>query len=166
MRPQDIVVLLKILCYGKRKWYSKDLAENLYLSTAEVSNSLERSAVSGLIDATKKKVRVRALLDFLIFGLPYVFPQRPGSQSRGIPTAHSHPFMQEGFLSEQQYVWPDAASDEKGAVIQPLYPGAASAARRDEKLYLMLALVDVLRAGKTREKTAAIAELEKIMNES
>ena len=165
MRPQDIVILLKILCYRSNKWYSKDLARDLFLSPSEISSSLERTAMSGLIDVEKKKVRGQALLDFLISGIQYVFPQRPGNIARGIPTAHSHPFMQKQFISDQQYVWPDAESDQKGLSVQPLYPGIVNAVKKDEQLYLMLALVDVLRLGKAREKKVAIAELKQLIDQ-
>lgn len=165
MRPQDIVVLLKILCYGSQNWYNKNLANDLSLSTAEISNSLQRSAVSGLIDTDKKKVRVQSLLEFLIYGIQYVFPQRPNNISRGIPTAHSHPFMRSMFSSDQVYVWPDPAGDDKGLSVQPLYPGVVNAVKKDEQLYLMLALIDVLRMGKTREKEAAIIKLKKLFEQ-
>ena len=164
MRPQDIVILLKILCLKSTQWYSKDLAAALYLSTSEVSGSLARSAISGLIDTDKKKIRVQALLEFLNYGLPYVFPQHPGNISRGIPTAHSHPYMQQQFATETLYVWPNANSTTRGVSIQPLYPGAVKAALHDEELYLMLALVDVLRVGKVREKKVAFAKLKKLMS--
>lgn len=163
MRPQDIVVLLKIICYGSKSWYHKDLANDLFLSPAEVSNSLERSAVSGLLDPEKKKVRTQGLLEFLIYGIRYVFPQQPGNISRGLPTAHSHPFMKSNFFGEQVYVWPDADSDDKGLSIAPLYQGVVRASKKDDQLYLMLALIDVLRVGKTREKKIAIEELEKLI---
>ncbi len=162
MRPQDIVVLLKILCYNSDNWYNKQLANDLFLSTAEISNSLQRLAVSGLIDTDKKKVRTQALHDFLIYGIQYVFPQRPTGLSRGIPTAHSHPFMRSLFSSDQVYVWPDADSDEKGLAIQPLYPEVVRAVKKDETLYLMLALIDVLRVGKAREKVMAINKLKEL----
>lgn len=163
MRPQDIVVLLKIVSYGKGSWYSKDLARDLFLSTAEISNSLQRSIASGLIDSKKKTVKVQSLLEFLKYGIPYVFPEKPMSISRGLPTAHSHPFMKKQFASEQLYVWPDAGSNERGLSVQPLYSGAVDASKSDERLYLMLALVDVLRMGRPREKKVAYAELEKLM---
>lgn len=163
MRPQDIVILFKIICYGQKSWYGKDLAAELALSPSEVSNSLDRSVMSGLLDNEKKKVRIQALLEFVIHGLQYIFPQRPSNLSRGIPTAHSHPFMKTHFTSNQQYVWPDPASEERGLSVQPLYPGIIQAVKKDEKLYLILALVDVLRLGKTREKKIAIEELEKLL---
>jgi hypothetical protein len=165
MRPQDIVILLKILCYGQKQWYSKSLASDLSISPAEISNSLGRSSLSGLIDTEKKKVRAQALFEFLAYGLQYVFPQSPGGLSRGVLTAHSHPFMQQQFASDVQYVWPDAEGNEKGLAVQPLYPGVVNASKKDEKLYLMLALIDVLRLGKTRERKVAIEELEKLITQ-
>ncbi len=163
MRPQDIVVLLKILCYGSKNWYSKDLSADLFLSSAEVSNSLQRSAISGLLDTDKKKVRAQSLFEFLVFGAPFVFSERPGFISRGIPTAHSHPFMMNHFSSDQLYVWPDAEGEQKGLSVQPLYPAVVKAVKKDDILYLMLALIDVLRVGKVREKQVAIAELRKMI---
>ncbi len=163
MRPQDIVILLKILCYGTTSWFSKDLARELNLSPSEISNALNRNAEAGLIDTEKKLVKKQALLEFLVHGIQYVFPVRPKEMVRGILTAHSHPFFKNKIVSEVQYVWPDAESDERGFSVQPLYLGAVVAAKKDDKLYLLLALVDVIRLGKVRERTIAIKELESII---
>ena len=165
MRPQDIALLLKILCYGSDDWYSKDLAKDLHISSAEVSNALNRNVYAGLLDPEKKKVRKQALLEFLIYGLPFVFPQRPSEIARGIPTAYSHPRMKERIISDLQLVWPDAESTQEGLAITPLYPGATKAVKQDEQLYLMLSLVEVLRIGKTREKKMAIEEFEKLFRQ-
>jgi hypothetical protein len=154
-----------IINYKGNKWMNKALADDLFLSPAELSNSLNRSMIAGLIDEDKKKVRKLALFEFLVYGLPYVFPQQPGGMSRGMPTAHSHPFFKKILLSDQVYVWPDAESDEKGSSVQPLYPGAVKAAKKNKDLYLLLALADVLRTGKTREKKIAAAELKRLINE-
>jgi len=134
MRPQDIVLLLKILCYGSKSWYNKELANDLFLSPSEVSNSLQRNAMCGLLDSEKKKVRVQALFEFLIYGIQYVFPEGVSNLSRGIPTAHSHPFMRSHLASDQIYVWPDPESEEKGLSVQPLYRGVVNAIKKDEKL--------------------------------
>ncbi|MES2701959.1 MAG: hypothetical protein V4649_04925 [Bacteroidota bacterium] len=163
MRPQDLVVLLKILCYKGKNWLSKGLAADLSLSTAEISNALNRCVTSGLIDAEKKNVRTQALLEFIMYGLRYVFPQQPGATSRGIPTAHAHPYMEARIISDQKYVWPDADSDERGLSVQPLYPGVVEAVKKDDELYLLLALVDVLRVGRAREKDAAIIKLKEVL---
>ena len=54
MRPHDIAVLLKILSM-EEGWMSKDLAASLYISASEISESLNRSMIAGLLSADKKK---------------------------------------------------------------------------------------------------------------
>ncbi len=160
LKPQDIVVLLKILCFGQRNWMGKDLAQQLYLSPAEISHSLQRNANAGLLDIETKTVRSQALLELLRYGIPYIFPQRAGSVTRGLPTAHSHPFFKDKIVSSEMYVWRDAESSIRGFGIEPLYPGAVNAAKQDSRLYLYLSLTDVLRIGKVREKEIAIDKLQ------
>ena len=64
-----------------------------------------------------KKVMKLAFIDFLQFGLKYVFPQKPGSVVRGIPTSHSAAPLKDQIKSSENYVWP---SGKGGAsTIQP-----------------------------------------------
>lgn len=127
----------------------------------EVSNSLSRSALAGLLDGSKRIVSRGNLLDFLRHGLPYVFPQLPGGLVRGVPTAHSAPPLKARFLSDEAYVWPSGKGTMKGQAIAPLYPGAVDAALEDEDLHQLLALVNALRVGRTRERAEAAKELDK-----
>ena len=53
-------------------------------------------------------------------------------------------------------VWPHPEGDVRGESLEPLYPSAVDAARRDQVLYECLALVDALRIGRAREKKLAI----------
>ena len=103
------------------------------------------------------------MIEFLEHGLRYVFPAAPGSLTRGIPTAHSHPFMSHLFPSDEPYVWPDPEGEVRGSAIDPLYPGVTKAIRIDQNLYKLLALVDVIRVGKVRERKVAIEELKKMI---
>lgn len=159
MRPQDIAVLLKIVALGDRTWMGVEVARGLGLSPAEVSNSLKRSAMAGLIDGTKRRVAVTPLLEFLKHGLPYVFPVRPGGKVRGVPTAHSAAPLRARFLSDEVLVWPSAKGEALGQAIAPLYRGAPEAALSDPRLYELLALADALRVGRTRERAEAAKEL-------
>ncbi|GAB2679380.1 hypothetical protein GCM10027036_36780 [Flavihumibacter cheonanensis] len=161
MRPQDVVILLKIITKKNSPWQNKDLAGELFISPAEVSDSLSRSEVAGLIDASKKVVFRQSLMEFLEHGLRYVFPARPGTMVNGIYTAHSHPFMQTKFPSEINYVWNEAFGDVRGLTIEPLYKNQVKAAKIDPALYLLLALLDVIRVGRVREVKVAIAELKR-----
>lgn len=161
MRPQDVVILLKILTTSEANWQYRDLAHSLSISISEISESLNRSHMAGLVDESRRKVYRQSLMEFIQFGLHYVFPQVPGSMVTGIPTAHSHPFYNKKFISELNYVWPDENGTMRGLAIQPLYKSVAKAVKKDEVLYKLLASIDIIRVGKTREMKVAIAELKK-----
>jgi predicted transcriptional regulator len=159
MRPQDIVILLKIITYGNNHWYIKDIANELFISQSEVSESLNRSVLAGLISGNKKRVMKSALFDFLICGLKYVYPVKPEAMLRGIKTSHSVLPLSREILSEEIYVWPYAEGDTRGFAIEPLYSNVPKACLKDDKLYELLALVDAIRIGNKREFNLAVTEL-------
>lgn len=161
MRPQDIAILLKVLAMGEKPVQLLGLANTLHISLSEISESLNRSQIAGLIDFSKKRVNRSNLFEFLKYGVRYVFPQQPGAMVRGIPTAHSHPYMKKHIVSEINYVWPDQNGEVIGLMIEPFYPKQVESIHEDELYYKLLALVDVIRVGKVREVKLALNELEK-----
>lgn len=64
MRPLDIVVLLKIIALNGKSWQYGDLSSTLFISISEISASLNRSRMAGLIDKEKKNIRRNALMEF------------------------------------------------------------------------------------------------------
>ena len=159
MKPQDVVVLLKIIALGNDNWQQIPMAQSLKMSQSEVSQSVARSKYAGLLDASGKKVMRLALMDFLQYGLAVVFPAKPGAAVRGIPTAHSAVPLKNEISSDEDYVWPYAKGQVRGYGITPLYSTVPQAALDDERLYALLALADALRVGRAREKNMAISEL-------
>src|SRR5579859_7697039 len=90
IKPQDILVLLKMIAGGKdHSWRLVDLAQELTLSVSEVSMGLERAKYTGLLDFTKKQIMTFNLEEFLIHGLKFVYPVLPGPVCRGMPTSHA-----------------------------------------------------------------------------
>jgi len=168
MRPQDIVVLLKILSWSEEtSWRYADLGAALHISQSEIAEALNRSMQARLIDSQKRKVFKESLLEFLVHGIKYVFPAHPGAVLRGIPTAHSAPPLSqliEG--SEEAYVWPSATGNMRGQAIVPLYGQVSRAIAQDPLLYEMLALVDALRVGRIREQGLAIKTLSSLIKTS
>jgi hypothetical protein len=159
MKPQDIVVLLKLIALNNDNWQQVPLAHSLKMSQSEVSQSVARSKFAGLLDDTGKRVMIQAFYDFLQYGLAVVFPTKPGAIVRGIPTAHSAAPLNMEISSGENYVWPFAMGSVRGHGITPLYASVPQAALEDEQLYELLSLVDALRVGKVREKNLAIQEL-------
>lgn len=168
IKPQDIAILLKLVSLGDKKWRHVDLVAALGLSQAEISFALNRCRTVGFLDSTKKKVMKAALLEFLIHGLKYVFPARPGPISRGLPTAHSAAPLAGKIIAtdEEMYVWPYEHGRARGQAIEPLYEKAPQAAEKNKALYELLALVDAIRAGRAREQALAVRELETRLGKS
>ncbi len=78
MRPQDIVVLLKLSIEENRPWTQISLAKSLFMSQSEISESLSRSKYARLLYDKGKQVARHNFIDLLQYGVPYVFPQQPG----------------------------------------------------------------------------------------
>jgi hypothetical protein len=161
LKPQDVVLLLKIVSDNNPSWNQKPMAETLGLSQSEVSEAVARCKFSGLLAPDGKTVMKMALIEFLQFGLRYVFPQQPGAIVRGIPTSHSAAPLNEEIQSNEIYVWPYGKGTVRGHSIIPLYPSVPEAALKDSKIHQLLALTDALRVGRAREKEIAILELKK-----
>jgi hypothetical protein len=156
-----VLLLLKIVSDNNPLWNQKPMAETLGLSQSEVSEAVARCKFSGLLAPDGKTIMKMALIEFLQFGLRYVFPQQPGAIIRGIPTSHSAAPLNEEIQSNEIYVWPYGKGTVRGHSIIPLYPSVPEAALKDSKIHELLALTDALRVGRAREKEIAILELKK-----
>jgi len=161
MKPQDVLLLLKIVSDNSPSWNQKPMAEALGLSQSEVSEAVSRCKYAGLLAPNGKTVMRMALMEFLQYGLRYVFPIQPGAVVRGAPTSHSASPLKEDIQSSEAYVWPYGKGTVRGHSILPLYPSVPEAALKDAKLYELLALVDALRVGRARERELAIKEIKK-----
>jgi len=144
------------------RYTARGLAEELGVGKTEVNKSINRSLSVGLIRRDRKtghpKANLKALTEFIIYGLKYVFPAKPAEIVRGIPTAFAAPILQGQLMTagEMIFVWPDARGKSKGQSITPLFKSVPLAVKQDPRLYEYLALVDAIRLGRSRE--AHIAE--------
>jgi len=161
MRPQDILVILKIMSENDPEFRLVDLAQSTGISLSEVSDSINRSVFARLIAPDKKTPMRKAIYEFLVHGLPYVFPAQPGALVVGMPTAHSAAPLSNSFGEADPVVWADPKGSIKGQEIPSFHPKQSHAAREDNHLYELLALTDALRIGKARERKMAEEELKK-----
>ncbi len=56
-------------------------------------------------------------------------------------------------------MWPDPEGEVRGVGLEPLHTAVPKAVRKDPVLYELLALIDALRDGRTRERQIAEREL-------
>jgi len=165
LKPQDVLVVLKLVAMGQRPWSYAWLAVQLGMSPSQLHAAVKRALAAKL--AVRKGDEIVAntqnLEEFLVHGLKYVFVPEKGEMTRGIPTGHAAAPLSAHFVSdgEPPPVWPDPQGDIRGTTFSPLYRLAPQAARSDPQLYELLVLVDAIRGGRAREREIAIKELRK-----
>ena len=160
LRPQDVVVLAKLLTYKSRRPPLAQVAVDLAISASEIHAALKRLARAGLVSSADVPIR-QAAEEFLIHAVKYVFPAVRGEVTRGLPTSYAAAPLNREIVgsSELPPVWPFAKGTHRGVTFEPLYRTAPSAALKDPSLYELLALLDGVRGGRARERRLAETEL-------
>lgn len=163
LRPQDVLVLAKLLTYPGRRPPLAQIATELSISASEVHAALRRLVLSCLVsnDAEGNRPLLQAVEEFLVHGVKYAFPAKHGEVTRGVLTAYAAPPLTKHVESgaELPPVWPFPEGEHRGVTLEPLYKTVPAAALRDPFLYELLALIDALRAGRARERQLAEREL-------
>jgi hypothetical protein len=165
LKPQDVVVALKLVASANSSWKQPELAKALHMSASEVNHGLKRLAACHLFNPRERRVVRASLLEFLVSGLRYVFPAQLGLFGEGMPTSVGASVLKGKVRlgEEEMLVWPmaDRAKAVRGRVVAPLYKNVPLAAAEDPALHDYLALADALRVGRARERALAKDELTK-----
>ena len=149
----------------------RGLADATGISKSQVSLVLRRSEEVGLCRPDRTipvpRCNTKALFEFIVYGLKYVFSARLGEVTRGIATSFGAPVLEEQLMSAGELVpvWPDAKGRTRGAAVTPLYKSVPYAVRRDPYLYALLALTDAIRLGASREHQLAAGKLESMLRD-
>jgi hypothetical protein len=160
LKEHDIVVIVKLVTLGERRWSYPSLAEDLFMSPSGVHGSVKRAVECKLLDPEKKPRRT-AVEEFLIHGVKYVFPPRRGGLTRGMPTSYAAPPLDSRIVQSTEHppVWPYARGTARGYAFFPLHKSVPLAVEKDLRLYELLALLDAVRGGRAREVSIAVKEI-------
>ncbi len=163
VRSQDILLLLRLAAHPSARWTYAQLATELGISVSQVHAALTRAKHAGLLRPDGKSPNTGSLAEFVVHGLRYVFPAERRGITRGFPTAGSAPPLVSKLAQGDgpPIVWPDPNGPVRGEGLLPIHPAVPAAARRDARLYELVALVDALRIGRARERKLAIDELKR-----
>lgn len=165
LKPQDLLVLLKVAAHPPQRWTYAALGEALAMSASETHASVKRAVAAGLAVAPSRgewsPVRPN-LLEFVLHGARYVWPATPGPVKRGVPTAFgAEPLASQlAVAAGEAPVWAHPQGQAKGPTLSPLYRTAPQAALADPGLHRLLALLDALRTGRARERALAAKLME------
>ena len=158
LKPQDVVVLVKLALERGRSWTYKQLAYELSMSVSEVYAGVKRSTQACLFSKELNRPNRKSLEEFLIHGVKYAFFPTVGPITRGIPTSFSSPMLSNKFVNEDNdviFVWPHPSGHRRGQELTPLYKSVPDACMRDNNLYNALSVLDAIRIGRARDKNIA-----------
>ena len=160
LKPQDVVILLKLVAWGSQPWTFQRLAVELSMSQSEAHAGVKRATAARLMSEAGRPI-LPALEEFVIHGVRYAYPPERGELTRGMPTGYAAPPLDKLIVqpNDPPPVWPHAEGTVRGYSFSPLFPSVPLAALRDPMLYEMLALVDAIRDGRARERSIAVKEL-------
>ena len=163
LKPQDVLVVLKFCGFGDKRPSFAQIAEELFMSVSEVHGAVKRGQSAHLLHGPElgERPNRRALEEFLIHGLKYSFPAEHGALTRGMPTSYAAEPLRRHIKAgdEPLPVWPQPHGSVRGVAFEPLYSSVPEAAKRDSRLYELLALVDAIRDGRMRERKLGEKEL-------
>jgi hypothetical protein len=172
LRPQDLLVLLRLsLVEGAAPSYA-ELAADLGLTASEVHAAVARAMLAKLArkdESGRPEVLLEPLRLFVQHGARYCFPAVRGCITRGVPTSCAAQPLASQIVapaSELPPVWPFKDGTVRGETLHPLYPSVSAAALRSPALYELLALFDAIRAGSPRERALAVKFLDERWSKS
>ena len=162
LKPQDIVIMLKLVVRNGSEWSYPVLAHELSMSASEVHAGVKRAVAAKLMDMHRKVPVKSNLLEFLIHGVKYAYPPDHGGLTRGMPTGYAAPPLRELIVQSDDPppVWSDPEGQVRGYEFSPLFSSVPQACKVDPKLYELLALVDAIRDGRARERKIAVNEIQ------
>jgi hypothetical protein len=155
MKPQDIIILATMCEPHQDPWTQKELSAKLKISQAEISYGLNRMEKSKLYDKKNQTVFIHGFLEFLRYGLPYVFPAERDQDKIGIPLMEL-----DGMHSTKKMVWAYENGTIVGSSVTPLfYEKIPEAIVNDNYLRQVVSCIEWLRIGSVREKDIAFTSL-------
>ncbi|MBQ3345327.1 MAG: hypothetical protein IJI35_16690 [Kiritimatiellae bacterium] len=164
LKGQDIVVLAALMDGANAGETFAQLGKRTCLSASEAYACINRLQTANLLNSGRCAMK-RNVLEFLVHGLRYAFPFRfNGMIVKGLATSYAAPIANSSFATSGiAPVWSYSGGESFGRACVPLYPTAPAAAAKDRALYDKLALIDMLRGGRLRERLFAEAKLKELV---
>lgn len=157
LKPVDLYVLT-YLATRPPGWTQTSVARALGISQSNVHRALRQLRESQLVAADDTPL-ARPFHDVLVHAVRHVYPAELGAPARGIPTAHSAPMLNDIVVANQAFVWPCDEGSTLGTAVLPLHDRVPDVARVNPSFYELMALIDVFRLGRIRERREAATRL-------
>lgn len=130
LKPQDLLVTLKLVAIDDRRWSYNELALEIGMSPSEAHSAVRRATRAGLLYKRPLKSGKRnsletsapnrqAIVEFLAHGIRYVFVPELGGETRGMPTAYAAAPLNGQIVADNPLppVWPSSDGRTRGLAL-------------------------------------------------
>lgn len=157
IKPQDLLVVIQAAAV-RQSWTVNLMAESLELPPATVHRSITRCREMGLFRDNIAKIDPYLVEEFLVHVVRFEFPPRWVGASKGVPTAWSAEPLRSVLRSDRKsdtVVWPSDSGRRSGRGLEPIHPNFVRFEKSNPEVYAWGTLVDAIRIGGARDKSAA-----------
>lgn len=162
LKPLDIAVLGWVRTVpGAMPWTQIEVASGLGVSQSSVHRAMRQLERSELLTKDPRPFR-----DLVVHAIRHVYPPSLGARARGLPTAWAHPVVAAHLQVSEALVWPYDEGGEVGPSLVPLHPCVPGAAERAPAFHELMAIIDVFRVGRVRDREVATERLEALLGGS
>jgi len=161
LKPVDLIVLAYLVT-GPPEWTQNSVAHALGISQSNVHRALRQLRACQLLGPDHRPL-VRPLRELLVHAVRHIYPAKLGPPARGVPTSHSAPMLSDMVRATDALVWPADFGTVMGTSIKPLHEGVPKVALENAQFHELLALIDVFRVGRVRERKAAELRLDTLL---
>ena len=164
IKRQDIQILATLMGGQYAKLSFAQLADKAKLSVSETFAAVRRLRDSSILNDARQ-INKHNVREFLFHALRYICPVRYGAcNTSGLPAAYAAPIASAEFsIVGDIPVWPYTNGSAIGRCLEPIYPTAPVAAAADRTIYDNLAIIDMLRGGRLRERSFAMKKIDEIL---
>lgn len=160
LKPVDLTVLAWLIV--EPGGTQNQVAGALGIAQSNVHRALLQLRASHLISPDQSPC-TRPIRNLLVHGVRHVYPAELGAPARGVPTAHSAPMLKGMVSADGPLVWPCDLGEAMGTSILPLHPGIPYVALQNSRFHELMALIEILRAGRVREVRHAEQRLDALL---
>jgi hypothetical protein len=161
MKPQDILIALKILANPDTPFRQMDLALSLHLSISEISRALNRLASQHLYIKANKTIAVPQFLYFIEHAAPFIFRLNRTGPTSGNPLFQSQWVQQNRYNPPIQWGWEGHHGTQNLHGYSPFHKSVPKACAKDSAFRRMVLLFEHSLITEGDERNRALVQLRK-----
>ena len=160
LKPLDLTVLAFLRSELRDEaWTQQQVAHGLQIAQSSVHRALQQLKASDLLGKHD-----RAFREVLVHAVRHVYPPVLGAPTAGVLTSGGHRPLSSALPDADKLVWPHPEGPDHGTALVPLHPCVPGAALAHPRFHSLMALIDVLRVGRVRERATATWQLDAMLH--